>query len=189
MHIQNVKNKVSKGIGILYKAKKVLPKTTLKILYYSIIYPQLLYCIEVWGNASQIYISSLFKLQKRAVRIINSAEYYANNEPIYKELKMLKLSHVYIYSILVFLFKVIKDSLSDIFNELFKFNYNIVARQTRQSNKFHVPVCRTRLYEKTIKFQGVKHWNHLSTLIKYDCSLQSYKKRIKIYLFANFSYS
>ena len=38
-HIAHVKNKVSKGIGILYKARQFLDKKSLHNLYYSYIYP------------------------------------------------------------------------------------------------------------------------------------------------------
>ena len=46
-HINYISKKVSKGIGILYKARKYLPKSCLVTLYYSFIYPYLNYCLEV----------------------------------------------------------------------------------------------------------------------------------------------
>ena len=48
-HIAYVKNKISKGIGIMYRARNCLTKTSLKNLYYSYIYPYLIYCIEIWN--------------------------------------------------------------------------------------------------------------------------------------------
>ena len=72
-HISTVKSKVSRGLGIIRKAKKTLNKTCLITLYYSMIYSYLTYCIEVWGNASNVYMDPLFKIQKKAVRIIVTA--------------------------------------------------------------------------------------------------------------------
>ena len=46
-HISNIKNKVSKGIGIMYKARQYLDKKVLLTIYYSYIYPYFIYCIEV----------------------------------------------------------------------------------------------------------------------------------------------
>jgi len=57
-HILMIKSKVAKGIGILCKARKVFPISTLKTLYYSIIYPHLTYCVEVWGNTSKTHLST-----------------------------------------------------------------------------------------------------------------------------------
>ena len=48
-HITYVKAKISKGIGIMYKARKYLNKNSLKHLYHAYIYPHLTYCVEVWG--------------------------------------------------------------------------------------------------------------------------------------------
>ena len=50
-HIAYVKNKISKGIGIIYKTRSVFSKTSLVSLYYSNVYPYLTYCIEAWGGA------------------------------------------------------------------------------------------------------------------------------------------
>ena len=46
-HITYVKNKISKGIGIMYKARQFLSKSALLDLYYAYIYPYMTYCIEV----------------------------------------------------------------------------------------------------------------------------------------------
>ena len=52
-HIQFIKKKISKGLGILCKAIIVLKLRTLLTLFYSFIYPYILYCIEIWGSASK----------------------------------------------------------------------------------------------------------------------------------------
>ena len=65
VHINYIQRKIAKGLGILGKARKYFSQSTLVTLYYTFIYPYLTYCVEVWGNANNIYISSLFKLQKK----------------------------------------------------------------------------------------------------------------------------
>ena len=69
-HIQYIKKKMSKGIGILHKAKKILQKESLLTLYNCFIYPYIIYCIEVWGAASLKNLMSVLRLQKRAVRLL-----------------------------------------------------------------------------------------------------------------------
>ena len=51
-HIANIAGKVLKSISIIYKASLCLPTgtSTLCTLYYSLVYPCLLYCITVWGS-------------------------------------------------------------------------------------------------------------------------------------------
>ena len=63
-HITYIKNKISKAIGIMYKARQYLNKSSLFNLYYSYVYPYLTYCIEVWGCAYPTHLQCLFLLQK-----------------------------------------------------------------------------------------------------------------------------
>ena len=55
-HITCIKNKISKAIGIMYKARQYLNKSSLVNLYYSHVYPYLTYCIEVWGCAYPTHV-------------------------------------------------------------------------------------------------------------------------------------
>ena len=61
-HISYVKSKISKGIGIMYKARNYVNKNALLGLYHSYIYPYLIYCIESWGTASNCHIDPLYIL-------------------------------------------------------------------------------------------------------------------------------
>ena len=62
-HIAYVKNKISKGIGVVYRARSCLTKRSLKNLYYSYIYPYLIYCIEIWGISPQTHLNPLLLMQ------------------------------------------------------------------------------------------------------------------------------
>ena len=55
-HMSYVKNKVSKGLDIIFKARAVLDQQCLLTLYNSFVYPYLIYCIKIWGTASQIHL-------------------------------------------------------------------------------------------------------------------------------------
>ena len=66
-HISYIRNKVSRGIGIMYMARSFLNIKRLLSLYYSYIYPYLIYCIEVWGCAAPSHLHSLFLLLKKIV--------------------------------------------------------------------------------------------------------------------------
>ena len=61
-HIKSIKMKISKGTGILNKAKKYINLSPLVTLYLSSIYPYLKYCSEVWGGAGDVFLLSFFKL-------------------------------------------------------------------------------------------------------------------------------
>ena len=49
--IQNISNKVSKCIAIIYRASRVLNEAALIMLYNTLVLPYFTYCSEVWGRA------------------------------------------------------------------------------------------------------------------------------------------
>ena len=64
-HISYISCKVAKGIGIIIKLRKILNKESLQSLYYAFVYPYMMYCNPVWGNASAVHINKLHVLQKK----------------------------------------------------------------------------------------------------------------------------
>ena len=54
-HFSRIANKISKSIGVVYKASFCLPLESLRTLYYSMIYPYLQYCVIVWGLLNVSY--------------------------------------------------------------------------------------------------------------------------------------
>ena len=63
-HITHICGKVARGIGVIIKARKWLNQDSLISLYYSFIYPYLIYCNHVWGPTSKTNIEPLPVLQK-----------------------------------------------------------------------------------------------------------------------------
>ena len=64
-HISNVTRKISKAVGIMYKASFCLNKRALLTLYYSLVYPYLQYCVSVWGSTYHTNLHRLILLQKK----------------------------------------------------------------------------------------------------------------------------
>ena len=138
-HINYIKTKIAKGIGIICKGRKYFNTSTLLTLYYSFIYPYLTYCVEVWGNTSNCYLNSLSKLQKRTIRIITSANYRAHTDPLFNKLKILPLSKISDYSIIILMYKYARGMLPSVFNDMFIRNYEIHSYNTRQTTKITAP--------------------------------------------------
>ena len=105
-HIQYIRKKISKNIGILHKLRKVLNLPTLIQLYHSFIQPYLTYCIEIWGNASQTQLDLLLKLQKRCCRILTNSPRLSPSAPMFKELGIMPINTLYKYNIGIFMYKV-----------------------------------------------------------------------------------
>ena len=70
-HIICVNNKISKYLGILYKIRRSLDNTTLANMYYSLIFPYLIYGVEIWGRFLKLYLDSQVKFRRNASKVQN----------------------------------------------------------------------------------------------------------------------
>ena len=156
--------------------------STLVTLYHSFIYPYLTYCLEVWGGAGDVYLLSLFKLQKRVVRMIKSLPYLSHTEPIFLDLKLLNIYQLYKQKILLFLFKYIHGCLPKLLNNHYIRNVDIHSHVTRQQNKLHTHKCRTSAAQKAIRCYGVILWNEFKSKVCFDVSFTCYKSALKTFL-------
>ena len=156
--------------------------STLVTLYHSFIYPYLTYCLEVWRGAGNVYLLSLFKLQKRVVRIMKSLPHRAHTEPIFLDLKLLNIYQLYKQKILLFRFEYIRGCLPKLFNNYYIRNVDIHSHVTRQQNKLHTHKCRTSAAQKAFRCYGVTLWNEFSSKVCFDVSFTCYKRALKRFI-------
>ena len=100
-HIQKTASKISQITGIMNRLKNFLPSNILQTIYNSLILPRFNYCLLAWGHK----FDRLFKIQKRAVRIVNHSKYNAHTDPIFKSRNLLKLEDIYVSQVLKFYLK------------------------------------------------------------------------------------
>ena len=184
-HINSVKRKISKGFGVICKAKRILNKETLVTLYHSFVYPYLQYGIIAWGSTYASYIDPIVKLQKKIVRVISSSNWNAPSDPIFKSLKLLPVYKVYILNALLFMYKLYFNVHPNVFGEMFVRNHDIHGYYTRQSNDYHALSWTSELVRRSIRIQGVHYWNKI--LDKFDCQVTfvTFKYKAKRYLLEN----
>ena len=75
--------KLSRMIGVLSKISDNLNLSCLKTLYFSFIQPSLQYGVIFWFPVSKDLQNKIFRLQKKAIRIINRTGFGAHTEPLF----------------------------------------------------------------------------------------------------------
>ena len=105
-HVNYIRKKIAKGIGVICRAKHLLNIQTLRTLYHSFVYPYLNYAAEVWGDACSSLILSILKLQKRAIRIITHSQRLEHTTPLFLKLYILRVEEIFFYKIALAMFKV-----------------------------------------------------------------------------------
>ena len=71
--INYLNTKICRGAWAISQLKKYTNTKTLKMVYYSLIYPHLKYCITSWGKAKSKTLQPLITAQKRVLRIMTNS--------------------------------------------------------------------------------------------------------------------
>ena len=67
-HIQTVRVKMSRYVGIMYRIKSLLPLNARIQIFHSLVQSHINYCSLIWGFANRANINSLFMGQKKGLR-------------------------------------------------------------------------------------------------------------------------
>ena len=78
----------------MYRVRFLLDKDSLLTLYYSLFYPHLTYCCEIWANTTKTKLQVLFIKQKRAIRIINNVGFYDHTNGLFIKCNLLKFEEI-----------------------------------------------------------------------------------------------
>ena len=143
-HINIVKKRISRSFYAINKAKHVLNRKHLTILYYSLVYSYLTYGIIIWGSAYDTYLSKLIITQKKIIRAMTGASYKAHTEPLFKQLNILKLPDLYRLYVSKYMFAFINNSLPCNLLKIFTLAQDTRDHDTRHSKTLKLKIIKTR---------------------------------------------
>ena len=121
-------------------------------------------------------LNNLTFLQKRAVRLISKSEYRAHSSPIFKDLRILKLSDINTFQTLMFMYKIKNNLLP---TSSFRHVRPITVSRHydfRKGKDFVVEKFKTVLRKKSIAVSGPYLWHSLSDAIKNASSVKIFKR-------------
>ena len=148
------------------------------MLYHSMIQLYLDNCNIVWAVGGS-YLDHLFKGRKKAIRAITFAKWHAHSDPIFEQLKILKLKlkQINIFQTCCFVYK----SLHSQFRNFFIINNEIYHYNTRTAYKIHQIQHSLNVRARSIRVHGVKMWNSLSNAVTQSPSFRIFKKASQLH--------
>ena len=144
--------------------------------------------LEKWKlkeSFSAAFLSNLnliIVLQKKIIRIISKVSFDAHTGVLFKEQEILKFSDIYLYQIGKFMYLFKRGLLPNYFRDMFTLASQIHSYNTRNSNLFYIPYCRTNLRKFSIRFQGPTFFKSLSREIQNSESISLFGKKLKKFL-------
>ena len=185
-HINTISTKISKSIGILYRARLIIPRKQLNQLYFSFVYSYLNYANIAWGSTQKTKLSTLYCQQKHAISLLSFKDQFTHSIPLFKEIGALNIYEINVFSILCLIFKCKNKACPKAFENLFslkpknkyQLKRNWVLLKHFRKSKFS-QVC--------INYRGPHLWNTIvlrqNTDLEQSITLKLFKERLKAYLF------
>ena len=177
-HISLIENKISKNVGVLYKASKLLNASCLKNIYFALIHSYINYANLIWGSSFKTGLNNILLKQKQAARIIFRKDRLSHSRPLMKNIKALNVYQINILQVSSFMYQVKHNNVPKIFNS----NFSAVEHpySTRFSlNSFQLPRS-SGASKFSIISRGPKLWNDYLTKEDKNCpSYYAFKRNLK----------
>jgi len=179
IHVDYIFAKLIKFTGIFYKIRDFVPVACLKKLYFSFVYPHLLFGIEVYGVACDNVLDRLLKLNNRILRILLREKRDSHVRDLYVKYNVLPVSLLYRMKVLQIVHKCIHHRIlmPVIYHNLFVFNNTVHQHDTRNSGSLHMS-CTNAMGNLCLKVRGSKFWNMLPLKLRQYSSLNGFSESI-----------
>ena len=166
--IQKVNASLTRANKLLSKARYYLPENLLLQLYYSQFYSKMVYGCQLWGENLNDH-SQTSILQRKAMRVIAFSGFKADTNPIFKELKMLKITDLIRVNHMLFVHNVLNQKIPHYFKNFISKNeqnhgYNTIksikSKYSLPMGSVVVPPNNSKRYV-TVHEQCALTWNNL----------------------------
>ena len=158
-HIHPTENKISKNVGILYKAKYTINQHGLKSLYYSFLHSYLNYGNIVCASTNKTRLKIIAAKEREAIRVIDDNI----NENIRQKMRKLKILNVHklnLFQILNFMYRVKHNAIPSVFHQKFQIIDHIYPTRNSQNN-FVQSVIKINQTKNELSARGPSLWNNI----------------------------
>ena len=165
-HAEIVTKKLIRANGMLAKARHYVDSTQLKAVYYSTHHTHMSYGCQVWLQMSNEVINNIFKLQKRAIRLMSFSNFHASSTPLFKQLDIIKVTDFLKVKNCLLAYDFLRQSLPESFYYLIKKQseaHDVVTRFVENQGLW-IPHITTESYGRNAPiFSSIISWNHMQS--------------------------
>ena len=92
------------------------------MLYNSVFHCHLLFAVQIWSCSHSGLVNDIFKMQKKAIRIVAGMSYNSHTEPLFKKLQVRPLPDLIKYTKIQFMHRFKQGFLPSSFNDTWTTN-------------------------------------------------------------------
>ena len=167
-HVKSLHSKIAKNVYMLNQVKNLLDNNILKLIYFAHIHSHLVYCCNILGMCTANTIKPIQVLQKKAIRIISNASYYAHTPQLFHDNDILPLTELIKYCSCLFMFDYVNGNLPAAFHHSWNENCRVTENRyvLRNANKFNIPRVRYKYLDNHPLYNFSRLWNDLHDDLK-----------------------
>ena len=186
-HVNNLCKKLSMRIGVLQKLRPLTPHSVLILVYNATFLSVFDYCCTVWGNTTKNNLQRIYKLQKRAARVILGVDLTVATRTLFSRLHWLPIDLRIDYFIAVMTFKILHGLAPDYLNQ-FRYISDVSDVNTRGSSNrnLYAPNFKTAAGQRSFIYRATTIWNDLPITIRNVETLPQFKSQLRNFLFDKF---
>ena len=162
-HTDAVAKKIVSNLWLLSRIKTYLTTHQRVQFYKSYVQPHIDYCNTIWGGTSQRNLDRIYRLQKRACKIILDYK-YENIADSMEELKILNIYERIYLKKAKFMFKISKSLTPKYINEMFHLrplNNTLQSLRSSATINYVLPRPHKELFKQSLIYSGPLIWNNL----------------------------
>ena len=167
-HVDHISKKLTKSLYCIKMAKNNLNYTGLRALYFALIHSHLTYCPSILSCISISSKNKIFKIQKKAIRILTSSKFNEHTAPLFLENKILPFEKIVKMGKLKFMHSIYYNYAPSSFANTWTKNNQRNKLNLRNENLFNLPFPRTEQFKKLTLYSLPSEWNNSGTLMFYE---------------------
>ena len=159
--------KVSRALGFLKCARKLLPQKNLSHIYRVIVEPYFRYCSSVWGSCGETMLLTLQKLQNRAARIVKNISYDARVDILIEKLNWPTISEIIKRETTTMVYRSLNGLVPMYLSNIFSRNSTRDTVYLKNSESdLRMPLFKTANEQNSFAYCGAHLWNNLESELK-----------------------
>lgn len=178
-HVDKLANRLSSACFMIRVVRECIGLNAAMSVYFAHFESILRYGILLWGNSSYLNYIRVFRIQKKALRIIANVDYRHTCRNLFKQMSIMTLASLYIYEAVLY----VKCNLSK-----FPANNNVHSHNTRTWGHLHRYNCRLGVKHNSIFVVGIKLYNNLPLFLRNINDLLKFKLAVKKFFSVNSFY-
>lgn len=156
-HITKLKSKMNGIIRQFYFLRGMTNQQVMRTLYFALVQSRIQYGIVLWGGSFNTFINLIYLQQKHIIRLIAFKNKCEHSRPLFNELNILPLKHLFVFKVLRLFFEISGDA---------PLNDNTFRMKLRNVNTSVVPKPYNSFFTRTYNFIAPRMFNKLPANIK-----------------------